>query len=239
MLTEKFVDSEWVFRKDGWRLAPDADLRRQYLVHLAEKITRFRRHFNDGSKAFVVPVVKGISEENAHRVITGGFESIATEEGFFGKGLYFTSRLEYSASFAQDTSLGKAFLVSLTVPGNSFPTSEPPFVTKDPTNPESGKIKNPQGSLGRPCYLGYQSNYVEVDHDGYPVTPEGMGSRNPATDVFADELVVFDSAQVLPLFLVYSSQFTLSATISPESAAGSFFVCFVDLHLFFFFFSSD
>ena len=57
MITEKHADSEKLFKKDGWRQASDAAVRKRYLLHLAEKITKFRHDFNDGDKAFVVPVV--------------------------------------------------------------------------------------------------------------------------------------------------------------------------------------
>ena len=69
MITEKHADGEGLFKKDGWRQASDAGVRKRYLLHLAEKITKFRRHFNDGDQAFVLPVVQGTSENAAFRII--------------------------------------------------------------------------------------------------------------------------------------------------------------------------
>jgi len=59
MITEKHADSEGLFKKDGWRQASDAAVRKQFLLHLAEKITKFKHDFNDGEKALVLPVVQG------------------------------------------------------------------------------------------------------------------------------------------------------------------------------------
>ena len=73
MITAKQADSEGLFKKDGWRQASDS-VRKRYLLHLAEKITKFRREFNDGDQAFVLPVVQGTSENAAFRIIKMGLE---------------------------------------------------------------------------------------------------------------------------------------------------------------------
>ena len=38
-----------------------------------------------------------------------------------------------------------------------------------------GKTKNPAGLVSQPCQKDYQSHYVEVTHEGYPVKAEGLG----------------------------------------------------------------
>ena len=58
----------------------------------------------------------------------------------------------------------------MTVPGNSYPVTEPPF-----EGDGGGKTKNPAGLVSQPCQKGYQSHYVEVTHEGYPVKAEGVG----------------------------------------------------------------
>jgi len=78
MITEKHADSEGLFKKDGWRQAKDAGVRKQFLLQLAEKITKFRRQFNDGEKAFVLPVVQGTSENAAFRIIKNGFGTVTS-----------------------------------------------------------------------------------------------------------------------------------------------------------------
>ena len=39
MITKKHADSEGLFKKDGWRQASDAGVRKQFLLHLPKKIT--------------------------------------------------------------------------------------------------------------------------------------------------------------------------------------------------------
>ena len=189
MITEKHADSEGLFKKDGWRQASDAGVRKRYLLHLAEKITKFRHHFNDGEQAFVLPVVQGTSENAAFRIIKNGFGTATSlHDGFYGRGMYFTSSFKYATTYAKPPSpFGKVFLIALTVPGNPYPVTEAP--SKD----------NPTSLLGQACKTGYQSHYLEATQRGQPAM--NVGERS------GDELVVFDGSQTLPLFLVYTSEF--------------------------------
>ena len=55
-ITEKHQDNEGLFRKEDWRGGNDVnnvELRRQYLLHLAGIITKFRSQLNDGSKVIL------------------------------------------------------------------------------------------------------------------------------------------------------------------------------------------
>jgi len=68
---------------------------------LAEKISIFRHQFNDGEKAFVLPVVQGTSENAAFRIIKNGFGTVASlDDGYYGLGMYFTSSFKYSSRYA-------------------------------------------------------------------------------------------------------------------------------------------
>ena len=71
------------------------------------------------------------------------------------------------------------FLFALTVPGNPYPVTEPPF-------------NNPTSFLGQACQARYQSHYLEATASGQPAVNVGDG--------FGDELVVFEGSQTLPLF---------------------------------------
>jgi len=188
MITEKHADSEGLFKKDGWRQASDAGVRKRYLLHLAEKITKFRHDFNDGDQAFVLPVVQGTSENAAFRIIKNGFGTVTSiDDGFYGRGMYLTSPFKYASRYAQITPHGKVFLIALTVPGNPYPVTEPP--NKD----------NATSLLGQACKTGYQSHYLEATLRGQPAI--NVAER------YGDELVVFKGSQTLPLFLVYATEF--------------------------------
>jgi len=185
--SEKHADSEGLFKKDGWRQASDAGVRKRYLLHLAEKITKLRHQFNDGSRAFVVPVVQGTSENAAFRIIKNGFGTVASvDDGWYGRGMYFTTSFKYASTYAKPSPHGEVFLIALTIPGNPYPATEPP-------------LNNPTSLLGQACKAGYQSHYLEVTRSGQPAVN--------VDDKFGDELVVFEGSQALPLFLVYTAEF--------------------------------
>jgi len=53
---EKHRDSEFLFRNEDWRNGndtEDVELRKKYLIHLAEKVSKFRSQMNDGSKVLI------------------------------------------------------------------------------------------------------------------------------------------------------------------------------------------
>ena len=188
MITAKHADSEGLFKKDGWRQVSDVAVRKRYLLHLAEKITKFRHDFNDGDQVFVLPVVQGTSENAAFRIIKSGFGTVTSlDDGFYGRGMYFSSSFKYASSYAKSTSHGKVFLIALTVPGNPYPVTEPP--NKD----------NPTSLVGQASKIGYQSHYLEATQRGQP-------AMNVA-ERYGDQLVVFEGSQTLPLFLVYTTEF--------------------------------
>jgi len=154
---------------------------------------------------------RGTSENAAFRIIKNGFGTVASlDDGFYGRGMYFTSSFKYASSYAQITPHGKVFLIALTVPGNPYPATEPPFVA-DEKAPE-GKSLNTFGLLGQACKAGYQSHYLEATQSGQPAMDVVEG--------FGDELVVFEGSQTLPLFLVYTTEFGGGQGKKPSEETG-------------------
>jgi len=79
----------------------------------------------------------------------------------------------------------------MVIPGNTFP------VTEDPWDAEQ---KNKQGYHGQPCRVGYQSHFTLVDSPKKNSSP----TKTPFTGAnIADELVIFQVTQALPLFVFY------------------------------------
>jgi len=219
------------FRKEGWSL-PDSDQRKRMFLQLSSKIRSFRGEFNDGSHPFVVPMIHGTSENAAFRVMEGGFGTVAgLDDGYYGRGMYFTSDLRYANMYAEIQAHkakptgpwgSNVFLIAAVLPGNPFPVTEHPFIPKrdqdgkplslaqfemDPTLESKDKRKrNPFGLLGQACKAGFQSHYTIVDsvHAGsaFPTQHGDFDDQAKARRV-SDELVVFEGAQALPLFLVY------------------------------------
>ena len=108
------------------------------------------------------------------------------------------------------------FLIAAVLPGNPYPVTEHPFIPLKDQNgnllsppqfemepaPEGKNKKkpNPFGLLGQALKAGYQSHYTVVDSEGIDTAfPTAIEEGN----VVSGELVVIESSQALPLFLVY------------------------------------
>ena len=61
-ITEQHLDSSAFFKSESWRSFPDFEMRRKFFLRMAAKITEFRHDFNDGSHAFLVPMIHGANE---------------------------------------------------------------------------------------------------------------------------------------------------------------------------------
>ena len=140
-------------------------------------------------------MIQGISENAGHRIAKNGFGTVATlDPGWYGQGIYFTSRMAYASRYARPARDGSLlFMVSVVIPGNVLPITETPY-TKPP-------LVNPAGYLGKPCKAGYQSHYTVVDSS---VHSFGLPTEGTSTVTSFDELVVFEPTRCLPLFLVYA-----------------------------------
>jgi len=143
----------------------------------------------------VIPVIQGTHENAAHRIAKNGFGTVAREDaGFFGQGIYFTSKLNYARKYAKPAKDGSLVLViSLASPGNVLPICADPKIIGLP---------NSHGYLGKPRQPGYQSHYTAVYMPGEGGT-YGYPLRSAPTEASWDELVVFEPAQALPVFLIY------------------------------------
>jgi len=112
------------FRKEGWRSLEDSGQRRRMFLQLSSKIRTFRGEFNDGSHPFVVPMIHGTTENAAFRVMEGGFGTVAgLDDGYYGRGMYFTSDLRCGDSSENEQSDGT--MGGECVPGRGRSSREP------------------------------------------------------------------------------------------------------------------
>jgi len=135
-------------------------------------------------------MLQGTSENAVWQICQQGFGVVAkTDKLFYGRGMYFTSKLTYAANYSQKSgSDGKVFLLSLVNAGNTFPVTEHPE--------KAGSL------LGHACRPGYQSHFTIVDSTDY--TQAFLTKSAPINGApTADELVTFESAQAVPLFVFY------------------------------------
>jgi len=195
-----------LFKKEDWMTMPEAEQRKKFITYHSDLSGKFS--WNDKTKPRVVPMLQGTSESAVWQICQQGFGVVGTlDDGFYGAGVYFTSKLGYADKYAKSGPDGsKPFIVSMVIPGNSFPVVEHPFV--DPPVYEKDKKgitvrkANADGFKGKACYSGYQSHFTLVEGRDINTTFPLRGPIDAATA--ADELVTFDSSQALPLFVFYT-----------------------------------
>ena len=148
-----------------------------------------------------VPVIRLVSEGAAARIAKCGFSlSSSSGSGWYGNGIYLTTRMAYAARRApppKEGSQPSVFVVGLAIFGNSYPATEPPVLGATSSNSKS--------LVGKPCLGGYQSHYAAVD-EGKKVNDAGLPLKEAPSAISSDELVVFDPSQILPLFVIHSKR---------------------------------
>ena len=176
-------------------MPPESDQRKMFDDWFQSFTAKFKWKVDKAKpKPKCMPMLQGTSEGAVWQICQQGFGIVATtDEGYFGRGMYFTSKLSYSDIYAEKSGRdGKVFLLSMVISGNPFPVTEYPFL-KDGSD-------SPEGYKGKACPLGYQSHSTIVDSSKYPNSYPITSTTINATST-ADELVVFESAQALPIFV--------------------------------------
>jgi len=161
----------------------------------------------------VVPLVSGYTSKKAvESICSNGLKTVGgTDPGYFGKGIYFTSNIEYSKKY------GKNLLISWVIAGNVYPVIEfpepvcsPKFYVENIPNYQKPTLyaqpvkshKKPNGQVTT-----YDTHYTVVR----PFTDEGAPTTTPhyipcelGTDfsMAFDEVVVFEGSHVIPIYLI-------------------------------------
>jgi hypothetical protein len=212
VIESRHAESPALFRKDDWRRAADAPER--LAVH--EQIAEFAERFVDGSgvgpsTAWPVLAVHALrAEETAWAVCNTGFAALALlDEGFFGKGIYFTHFVDYAADiYGKANERGECLLLlTWVLLGNVYPVTDDPY---------KGPVR------GKGCRSGYQSHAAIVRPDEFSRTVyvpcQSTQVAKYAPRVY-DELVAFSEAQCLPRYLLFVKKRDAFAAGNPIMAA--------------------
>lgn len=140
-----------IFRKQDHKYLPNSGLREEYLDFLQKKQQKFDSAFStslgkvEDQKTKAIAMIHGTNESVGWKIAQGGFGIVASvDDGFYGQGIYFTSKVSYAMTYTVFYER-PVLVLSLVNPGNPFP------VTEEPSKP---------GNLtGAKCKLGYQSHY--------------------------------------------------------------------------------
>jgi len=183
---------------------PDKHLRQEMIDRFEEYTTRFPWNQEETKTVKVILMAQGTTA--SWDIAEGGFGVVATlDKGYYGKGTYFTSNLRYAAGYASlgDKSKKPSLLIAATVPGNPFPVTEHPYNSKP-------------SFLGSACQAGYQSHWTIVDlptfPNCYPMQSNIKSNRG------VDELVLFESAQAVPIFIVRFGDLASSGLVPKPSS---------------------
>jgi len=146
-------------------------------------------------------MIQGTKRNAAFKIAENGFGIVSSQDsGFYGQGIYFTSSVEYAKKYSPEG----MYVVAMVAVGEVYPAVE--------------HHEGPDSLKGKSCIPGYHSHYALVNQKGSPLSPPDSSSH-PHSNHF-DELVVFESFQALPLFVI-EAQNTKSFSSVNQKAAGS------------------
>jgi len=167
-------------------------------------------HRDDG--LVVIPAICGCtSKDAAEKMCSTGLKIAAkTDPGYYGKGIYFTTNVEYSLKY------GNFLVICWIIIGNVYPVIEFPFWGD--RKPCSQKFYDNLPVFQKPTLCGqavktengcvYDTHYTIVraftDENDNAETAVYVPCEheNVKFDVSFDEIVVFQESHVLPLYLV-------------------------------------
>lgn len=192
------IQAQWeanpnLFKKQDWRSEECYESSGKEKVKLAESFYQFHEKYAMGFPwnkkqhlCWVVPMIHGTKPEILDEVTKAGFGLVFQKNlGYYGQGIYTTSKFDYARIY------GTSFIICMTLPGNIFPILEPPFLDAEKM------IPNPKGYYAKPCKPGYQSHYTCV-----PIASGPSPLETEPTEKTADELAIYESGHLLPLFLI-------------------------------------
>jgi len=208
---QEIYQNHWLLLKDRWRSSPtlfnskswmsesDVELRKNFIGNLSEYAKQFSWNYETTIEAqlipVVIPVLQGTSETAVWKICSGGFGTVSTvDDGYYGKGMYFTTNAKYSKYYSKDG----VILMAFAIPGNVYPVTEIPDLP-GPAEAYPKPLSATETLYGKPCKSGYQSHYVCVQTPlgklGYPL--------QSWQENYYDELIVFQDAQVIPFCVLY------------------------------------
>ena len=187
LLHGRWTSNPTLWKKVDWHTLPGVEQRQQVL----DWYSSYASVFNwNGEKPRVIPMLHGSRDDVVWQVCQDGFggDSVA-EDGYHGKGIYFSSTLGSAERRAIPGSGGRPILLSMVIPGHVFPVIEAPIV------PDGSGASNPDGYGGRPGRSGYQSHITLLDsrdaQGAFPISGPADSSS------VVGEVVAFETGQCL------------------------------------------
>jgi len=169
-----------IFFNQTWKFRDKTGLRKWVYEKFEERVHSWEFNAEELLSLPVLPVIHGTQLGTAWSISSTGFAALsATDAGFFGKGIYFTSSCKYALPYTQFGSQ-PCLLISLINPGNVYPVIE--------------HHKSDYSLMGTAITPGYNSHYICTSKDGSCVTKEENSNY--------DEFVIEQEAQIIPIAII-------------------------------------
>lgn len=178
------------FNKSDWKKKEE---------EASELVQKFRFHdhldqmcktypWNSPNKSRVIPLIHGTNNDAVKSICLNNLSAICnTDKGYYGQGIYFTNSIIYAKNYSQPNQDGHhVYILCYVLPGNDYPVTENPF--------------GDDSFRGKSLKPGYQSHYTLVNKFEFDLAFPIEGNIE---DNCVCELVVFENAQILPLYVIY------------------------------------
>jgi len=141
LVATRHITTPSMFNRDHWKKMEEANARADMVAEHERHLSKFE--WNDSEPLKVSLRVHGTTTDAGWSMAHGGLGVIHSEgdQGWFGKGIYVFSSLQYAHLYAQHHKKKPALLVCAVAPGNVFPVVD-------------------QKHYGQPSVDGYQSHYT-------------------------------------------------------------------------------
>eukprot|EP01126_Amoeba_proteus_P043765 TRINITY_DN4824_c1_g1_i1.p1 TRINITY_DN4824_c1_g1~~TRINITY_DN4824_c1_g1_i1.p1 ORF type:complete len:637 (-),score=111.57 TRINITY_DN4824_c1_g1_i1:137-2047(-) len=180
ILSARLKNNPKLFFRNAWMLEEDSKERGLVNDHYLNHVKLYP--WNNDS-VVILPLVHGTDYGVAQKIASTGFAILSSlDSGWYGKGIYFTSSVEYCIPYfcgRQDP----AIIVSFVIMGNVYPVIEHP------------KSKN--SLVGAAIKSGCNAHYVVVNKKGFPAPPEKITKK-----YYPNEIVITQESQIVPLYLL-------------------------------------
>jgi len=176
ILNRRYNQLSSEFLKTDWKEQANTELRTFTMEQYQKRAALFEWNTDQG--IVVLPVVHGTDSKTAFAIAASGFANLSVlDDGFYGKGIYFTSSARYAFPYYA-TKKNPAVIIGYCITGHPYPVIENP--------------NQPKSFSGCALRVGYQSHYVITNKGGLPIT-----SKNKR--LIYDEIVIDQESHIIPV----------------------------------------
>uniref|UniRef100_A0A6B2KYL5 EGF-like domain-containing protein n=1 Tax=Arcella intermedia TaxID=1963864 RepID=A0A6B2KYL5_9EUKA len=181
-MESRIADNAKLWRSEAWKNIVDTNGLKKWVMSEYDKIID-TFSWNQGRLEPLIPAIHGTDLAIAQKICCNGFGALSTlDDGFYGKGIYFTTSCLYAVPYFA-TRAKPALILAYVLPGYPYPTTE--------------NRTGDHSLMGSAIMKGHQSHFVIVKRDGDPV-PNIPSEDNS----YYTELVVAQEAQVVPAYII-------------------------------------